>query len=121
MADCSNCGLQVGDDSLICFRCGQRRPVSDSSEPLREPEPALEKPLESPLEVVPLAPHDPITSFIKWAGIGVAGLVGLTIILVVVIGPSEDWNTTVFLNLTDESESVNPEVHEIAHQGREAV
>ena len=121
MADCSNCGLQVGDDSLICFRCGQRRPVSDSSEPPQESAPALEKPMESPLEDVPLTPHDPITSFIKWAGIGVAGLVGLIIILAVVIGPSEDWNTTVFLNLTDESESGGPEKPEIAYQGREAV
>ncbi len=121
MADCSNCGLQVGDDSLICFRCGRRRPVSDSSEPPQKSAPGLEIPLESPLEVVQLAPHDPITSFIKWAGIGLAGLVGLTIIVVVVIGPTEDWNTTVFLRLTDAAESVSPEVHEIAHQGREAV
>ena len=121
MADCTNCGLQVGDDSLICFRCGQRRPVSDSSEPPHESAPALEKPPESPLEVVQPAPHDPITSFIKWAGIGVAGLVGLTIFLVVVIGPSEDWNTAVFPRLTDAAESVDPEVHEISHRGREAV
>ena len=121
MADCSNCGLQVGDDSLICFRCGQKRPVSDSSEPPRESPPALEIPLESPLEVVPLAPQDPITSFIKWAGIGVAGLIGLTIILVVVIGPTEYWTTTVFLNLMDAAGSGGPEVHEIAYQGREAV
>lgn len=121
MADCSNCGLQVGDDSLICFRCGQRRPVSDSSEPPRESAPSLEKPLESPLEVVQPAPHDPITSFIKRAGIGVAGLVGLTIFVVVVIGPTEDWNTTVFLRLPGAAESVSPEVHKIVHQGREAV
>ena len=121
MADCSKCGLQVGDDSLICFRCGQRRPVSDSSEPPREPEPTLEKPLESLLELVPAAPQAPITSFIKWAGIGVAGLVGLTIFVVVVIGPTEDWNTTVFLRLPGAAESVSPEVHKIAHQGREAV
>ena len=121
MADCSNCGLQVGGDSLICFRCGQRRLVSDSSEPPRESAPSLEKPLESPLEVVQPAPHDPITSFIKWAGIGVAGLVGLTIFVVVVIGPTEDWNTTVFLRLPGAAESVSPEVHKIAHQGREAV
>ncbi len=121
MADCSKCGLQVGDDSLICFRCGQRRPVSDSSEPPREPEPTLEKPLESLLELVPAAPQAPITSFIKWAGIGVAGLVGLTIFLIVVIGPSEDWNTTVFPRLTDAAASVSPEVHEIAHQARVAV
>ncbi len=121
MADCSKCGLQVGDDSLICFRCGQRRPVSDSSEPPREPEPTLEKPLESLLELVPAAPQAPITSFIKWAGIGVAGLVGLTIFLIVVIGPSEDWNTTVFPRLTDAAASVSPEVHEIADRGREAV
>ena len=60
-------------------------------------------------------------SFIKWAGIGVAGLVGLTIIAVAVIGPTEDWNTTLFPRLTDASESVSPDVHEIAHQGREAV
>ena len=121
MADCSNCGLQVGDDSLICFRCGQRRPVSDSSEPPRESAPSLEKALESPLEVVQPALHDPITSFIKRAGIGVAGLVGLTIFAVVVIGPTEDWNTTVFLRLPGAAESVSPEVHKIAHQGREAV
>ena len=121
MADCSKCGLQVGDDSLICFRCGQRRPVSDSSEPPREPEPTLEKPLESLLELVPAAPQAPITSFIKWAGIGVAGLVGLTIFLIVVIGPSEDWNTTVFPRLTDAAASVSPEVHAIAHQARVAV
>ena len=121
MADCSNCGLQVGDDSLICFRCGQRRPVSDSSEPPRESAPSLEKPLESPLEVVQPAPHDPIPSFIKRAVIGVAGLVGLTIFVVVVIGPTEDWNTTVFLRLPGAAESVSPEVHKIAHQGREAV
>ena len=121
MADCSNCGLLVGDDSLICFRCGQRRPVSDSSEPPRESPPGLEKPLESQLEVVQLALQDPITSFIKWACIGVAGLVGLTIIVVFVIGPTEDWNTTVFLRLTDAAESVSPEAHEIAHQGREPV
>ena len=121
MADCSNCGLQVGDDSLICFRCGQRRPVSDSSEPPWESAAGLENPLESPLEVSQLATQDPITSFIKWAGIGVAGLVGLTIFLVVVIGPTQDWNTAVFPRLTDTAESVSPEVHEIAHQGREAV
>ena len=121
MADCSNCGLQVGDDSLICFRCGQRRPDSDSSAPPRESAPCLEQSPESPIEFVQIAPHDPITSFIKWAGIGVAGLVGLTIILVVVIGPTEDWNTAVFPRLTDAAESVGPEVHEIAHQGREAV
>ncbi len=81
----------------------------------------MEKPPESPLEVVQPAPHDPITSFIKWAGIGVAGLVGLTIFLIVVIGPSEDWNTTVFPRLTDAAASVSPEVHEIAHQARVAV
>ena len=121
MADCSNCGLQVGYDSLICFRCGQRRPVSDSSEPPRESAPSLEKPLESPLEVVQPASYDPITSFIKRAGIEVAGLVGLTIFVVVVIGPTEDWNTTVFLRLPGAAESVSPEVHKIAHQGREAV
>ena len=121
MADCSKCGLQVGDDSLICFRCGQSRPVSDFSEPPREPEPTLGKPLESLLELVPAAPQAPITSFIKWAGIGVAGLVGLTIFLIVVIGPSEDWNTTVFPRLTDAAASVSPEVHEIAHQARVAV
>ena len=69
MADCSNCGLQLEDDSLICFRCGQRRPVSVSSEPPRESPPGMENPLESPLEVVQLAHQDPIMSFIKWAGI----------------------------------------------------
>jgi hypothetical protein len=81
----------------------------------------LGKPLESLLELVPAAPQAPITSFIKWAGIGVAGLVGLTIFLIVVIGPSEDWNTTVFPRLTDAAASVSPEVHEIAHQARVAV
>ena len=121
MADCSKCGLQVGDDSLICFRCGERGPVSDSPESPQEPEPGLEPLLESPLEVVQVPPKDPITSFIKWAGVGVAGLVGLTIILVVVNGPTEDWNTAMFPRLTDAAESVSPEVHEIADRGREAV
>ena len=41
--------------------------------------------------------------------------------MVVVIGPTEDWNTTVFLRLPGAAESVSPEVHKIAHQGREAV
>lgn len=121
MADCSNCGLLLGDGSLICFRCGQRRPDADDLGPLREPEASRNETMESSLEVEPLYPHNPVKSLIKWAGIGVAGLAGFYVIMGVNTGPFEGWNATKFLKLTDAAESVSPEVREIAHQGRKAV
>ena len=121
MANCSNCGLQMADDSLICFRCGQRRPAAVASGPPQESQQRSEQLLESPLEVAPLSPHNPIMSLIKWAGIGAAGLVGLYVIVVVTTEPSENRITPELLKLTNAAESVGPEKDSIASQGREAV
>jgi len=94
MAYCSNCGLEVADDYLICFRCGQRRPVT---------------------------PHYSVKSLIKWAGIGVAGLVGLSIIAVLAIGPSEESDTTKLPQVAEAVESPGPEVDGVGYRDREAV
>ena len=94
MVYCSNCGLEVADGFLICFRCGQRQAVT---------------------------PHTPIKSLIKWAGIGVAGLVGLSIIVVVAIGSSEKPDTTELPQGAEAAEPAGPEVDGVAYRDRAVV
>ena len=121
MADCANCGLLLGDGSLICFRCGQRRTVVDASGPLREPEASRDETMESSLEVDSLYLDNPVKSFIKWAGIGVAGLTGLYVILGGNTGPPDSRIITESPQLAEAPKSAGQEVNRVAFRDQEAI
>ena len=104
MGYCSNCGLQLADDSLICFRCGWRRPLG------------------SRLRVVSFPPHDKIKSLIKWAAIVVAGVfLALSIIVVVSVRPTGKPATTERPQLVEAAAFAGPEIDGIAYRDREIV
>ena len=102
MADCSNCGLLLADESLICFRCGQWRPSGPRS------------------RLGSFPPHAKIP-LIKWAAIVVAVLLGLSIIVVVSVWPSEERYTTKLPQLVEAAESMGPEIDGVPNHDIEVV
>ncbi len=94
---CNNCGQEITEGSKFCNGCGEAAPepvtIQASSSPSPTPEPQPPTP--------PQRRPSSFPKFLKWAGIGIGGCIGLILVIAIAAAAFEDFTgKTIFPEVT---------------------